>query len=378
MKIKLKRLIYLVLISFLSLSIVSPLQAETENQDISFKAKVLEVVEEDRKTLAGGREVIQQKLKLKGLEEPFLNEEIIFNGIGDLDVLNTKVYKEGDKLLMVVSYGPEGEEFFYVLDYVRSNSLWYLAIIFLFLLVIIGRFRGFRSFLSLALSFLVITNFIIPQILKGSNPLLITIIGSIFILLVVIYLTEGFKAKSHLAVTSILASLLFAIFISALFVNLAKLTGAASEEVLFLFNFQDTVINLKGLLLAGIIIGALGALDDIVISQIATCEELAKANKDLSYKELFTRTYNVGISHIASMTNTLFLAYAGASLPLLILFVSGQTVLGNWQQVINTELVATEIVRTLAGSIGIVLSVPIATALAAWYYSKKNKEKNII
>jgi uncharacterized membrane protein len=370
--------IFFVLITaiLISLFFVNPSLAQVKistKEDVSFKAKVIEVVEEQSKTSESGREIIQQRLKLKGLEEPFLNKEIIFNGLDNLEVLNSKVYSEGDKVLMIASYGYEGEEFFYILDYVRSTSLWYLLGIFLLLLIVVGRFRGFRSVISLALSFVVIISFIIPQILQGSNPLFVTIIGSIFILLLVIYLTEGFKAKSHLAVLSIFVSLLVTIFLSAAFVSLSKLSGAASEEVLFLFNFQDSVINLKGLLLAGIIIGALGALDDIVISQISTCEELSKANSNLSYKELFKRTYNVGVSHIASMTNTLFLAYAGASLPLLILFASGQSVFSSWQQTINTELVATEIIRTLAGSIGIILSVPVATALAAWHYSKKNR-----
>lgn len=381
MKISQKILIYFSFFLVFSWCFVSFTKAEEnleDREDLSFKAIVLEVLEQEEKTLDSGREITQQKLKLQGLEEPFLDKEIIFNGINNLDVLNTKLYKKGDKLFMVSSIGPSGEEIFYILDYVRTSSLWSLLIIFIVLLVIIGRFTGFRSFLSLALSFLVIVKFIIPQILHGSSPLLITIIGSIIILLIVIYLTEGFKPRSHLAVASIFSSLIITVFLSTLFVNLAKLSGAASEDVLFLFNFQGEMINLKGLLLAGIIIGTLGALDDIVISQIATCREIAKANRSLSYKELFKRTYKVGISHIASMTNTLFLAYAGVSLPLLILFASGQGVLSSWQQAINTELVATEIIRTLTGSIGIIMSVPIATALAAWYYSKKNKDKNII
>ena len=174
-----------------------------------------------------------------------------------------------------------------------------------------------------------------------------------------------------MAVISIFISLFLTIIISRAFVALAKLTGAASEDVLFLFNIEGVTLNLEGLLLAGIIIGALGGLDDVVISQVATVEQLKSANTNLKGKALFKKAYRVGVSHIASMTNTLFLAYAGVSLPLLILFVSGESVFTGFTQAINTELMATEIVRTLAGSIGLILSVPIATLIATFWFSKR-------
>ena len=132
-------------------------------------------------------------------------------------------------------------------------------------------------------------------------------------------------------------------------------------------------INFKGLLLAGIIIGSLGVLDDVVISQVATVEQIAAAGHYLDSWKTFKHAYKVGISHIASMSNTLFLAYAGVSLPLLILFVSGKSAFSTWGQVINNQAIATEIVRTLAGSIGLILSVPIATLVAVWWFKIKNK-----
>ena len=157
-----------------------------------------------------------------------------------------------------------------------------------------------------------------------------------------------------------------------MFICLSKLTGITSEEVSYLATIGATTVNFKGLVLAGIIIGALGVLDDVVISQITTVEQLAGADNNISKRELFKRAYKVGVSHISSMTNTLFLAYAGASLPLLILFVSGQSVFTGWLQVINNEAIATEIVRTIVGSIGLILSVPIATYLAVNAFSKKH------
>ena len=131
-----------------------------------------------------------------------------------------------------------------------------------------------------------------------------------------------------------------------------------------LVNLGDKITNFKGLLLAGIIIGALGVLDDVVISQVASVEQLFHTDPHQSKKELFKKSYKIGVSHISSMTNTLFLAYAGVSLPLLILFTSGQSAFSSWQQLIGNEQIATEIIRTLSGSIGLILSVPISTILA--------------
>lgn len=142
----------------------------------------------------------------------------------------------------------------------------------------------------------------------------------------------------------------------------------------YLMNVGGETINFKGLLLAGIIIGAVGMLDDVVISQIMSAKQISEANPNQSRAEIFKRTYKVGVSHVSSMTNTLFLAYTGVSLPLLVLFISGESVFGNWTHIINNEAIATEIVRTLSGSIGLILSVPIATFIAAWWFGRKHNK----
>jgi uncharacterized membrane protein len=193
------------------------------------------------------------------------------------------------------------------------------------------------------------------------------LIGSFLILFLIIYVTEGFKKRSHITVLSIFLSLVITVFLSWFFVSLTKLTGVSSEETGFLVELAGRVINFKGLLLAGIIIGVLGVLDDVVIAQVATVEQIEDVDPSLSGMDLFKRSYEVGVSHISSMTNTLFLAYAGVSMPLLILFLSGQSAFSDWTQIINNEAIATEIVRTLAGSIGLILSVPISTAIAVWW-----------
>ncbi|MEA3449932.1 MAG: YibE/F family protein [Patescibacteria group bacterium] len=344
-------------------------QTENEPSDEFFVAEVIEVIKEQESVLADGKKAKQQNLLLKGLEEPFLGQEFSHIGIDEIDVISKNIYDKGDKVLVVASYDDKGESRFYITDYVRTNSMLYLLFVFVACLLIVGRTKGLRALISLALTFLVIIKYIIPQILAGTSPFLTTLFGSIIILLVIIYITEGFKARSHLAVLSIFICLFITIVISTLFVSLTKLTGVASEEISFLFYIGEQAINFKGLLLAGIIIGTLGVLDDVVISQIATVEQIAKANPAFGMRELFKRGQKVGVSHIASMSNTLFLAYAGVSLPLLLLFVSGESAFSSWGQIINNEAIATEIVRTLSGSIGLILAVPIATIISAKFYS---------
>lgn len=338
--------------------------------DRFFKAEVNAVIKEQTTTI-DGREIKQQDLRLKGLEGDMKDKIFFFNGIGDYDSVSKNFYKKGDKVIALESSDSDGNKQYFITDYVRTGSLWWLAVIFAAVLVLVGRGRGARSLLSLVLTFLVIVFFIIPKILVGLNPVGITIIGSMFILVCVIYLTEGWNVESHLAVASMAISLMITAFLSLLFVSWSKLSGMSSEESAFMVTVGQNAINFQGLLLAGIILGALGVLDDVVISQITSVYELDKANPSQSRLSLFRAAYNIGLSHINSMTNTLFLAYAGASLPLLILFVSGQSAFSGWSTVVNNENIAEEIVRTLTGSIGLILAVPISTILAVWWKKRR-------
>lgn len=341
--------------------------------EIVFEAQVVEVLKQINNVLPDGKEVEQQNVKLRGLNGDYKNKDIVFVGIGDYAVAKNNLYKEGDKVLVLASFNEEGDVTYYITDYVRNNSLLYLSIIFVLTLIIISGLKGVRSIISLTFSFLVMIKYIIPQILTGANPLFVSLVGALLILFFMIYITEGFRKESHIAVVSIFISLIITIFLSYFFVNFAKLSGVSSEEVSFLIGLGGTFINFKGLLLAGIIIGTLGVLDDVVISQITAVEQILEANPNQNKKEIFSRAYKIGISHISSMTNTLFLAYAGVSLPLLILFISGESAFNNWGQVVNNEAIATEIVRTITGSIGLILSVPISTGIAVWWMSKKAK-----
>lgn len=336
-----------------------------------FRASVLEVIEEREVRLPGGEIDVQQNLELKILEGEYQGEEVVFEGIGNANLVGGNVYEQGDKVLVAATADGQGGMHFYVTDYARASIVWWMAGLFVLAVLAAARFKGLRALLSLVLTFAVLLYYILPRIAQGEDPVLTTLVGSFFILLAIIYTTEGFGRKSHLAVVSIFISLVFVLVISWIFMELAKLTGVSSEETGLLVTLFDGQIPFRGLLLAGIIIGSLGVLDDVAISQIAATEEINKTDPYLSRLELFQKSYRVGVSHLASMVNTLFLAYAGAALPLLLMFVGGHTPFSGPLQALSNEAIATEIIRTLAGSLGIILCVPLATAIAVWYCKKK-------
>lgn len=358
--------IFILLLLFIPLSSWAQAEAKEEN----FKAQVIEII--DQVTIEDETgQIVQQNLRLKGLGGNFKEQEIIFEGIGNYQVLSAKIYDVGDKVIVSHSQDIEGQDLFLILDYDRSTPIWWLLTIFILSVLAIGRWKGLRSLLALALSFLVILKFIIPQILGGSNPVLISVFGGVIILLFAIYLTQGFNSKAHIANISLISSLFLAAWLSWLFTHLARLSGYAGEETIFLLEHSGGSLNLEGLLLAGILIGTLGVLDDTIISQVSTIEQLKKANPELSKKQIYKRSLSVGIDHVTSMINTLFFAYAGASLPLLILFTQSEVIGLNISQAVNNEIVSTEIIRTLLGSIGIILSIPIANYLASYFLKVK-------
>jgi len=271
----------------------------------------------------------------------------------------------GDQVLVTFIQGPDGQEQVIIVDQYRLWPLAGLFILFLAVVVVIGKRKGFFAFLGMAFSFLIIAQMVVPQILLGNNPILISLFASLFIIPITFYVSHGFKWKTTVATVSTFLALIFTAVLAVIFVNLTKLTGYAAEEANFIAAQQGDHINIQALLLAGIIIGAMGVLDDITISQTSIVSKLKQANTKFSKWDLFRESMDVGHDHIASLVNTLVLVYAGAALPLFVLFSSSQ--FGTLSDVLNMEIVATEIVRTLVSSIGIVSAVPLTTLLAVWY-----------
>jgi uncharacterized membrane protein len=256
----------------------------------------------------------------------------------------------------------EGQPTFYnIRDLERGRPMLALAALFMLAVVAFGRWQGLRSLIGLACSFAVIVGFVVPAILRGRSPVPVALVGAMAIMLVSLYLSHGFGRKTTAAVVGTALALGLTAALTASFVELAALTGLASESALNA-SFQVGGISLRGLLLAGIILGGLGVLDDVTVSQASLVFELRRADQSAGFAELVRGAMAVGRDHVAATVNTLFLAYAGASLPLLVLFVSGGEALGT---VATAEAVAVEVVRTLCGSVGLIAAVPLTTLLAA-------------
>ncbi|MFJ2216475.1 YibE/F family protein [Streptomyces sp. NPDC101062] len=264
---------------------------------------------------------------------------------------------------VVVAYAPDAPRDlqYSVSDVDRQFPLTLLAGIFAIAVIVVGRMRGVMALVALVVSFAILTLFILPAILQGSNPLVVAVVGASAIMLVALYLCHGLTARTSVAVLGTLISLLLIGLLGSLFIGWASLTGNTDDNTGLIHGLYPE-IDMSGLLLAGVIIGSLGVLDDVTVTQTSAVWELRQADPTMGPRALYRAGIRIGRDHIASVVNTLVLAYAGAALPLLLLFSIAQSSVG---AVANSELVAEEIVRTLVGSIGLVASVPVTTALAA-------------
>ncbi len=273
----------------------------------------------------------------------------------------TRQLHEGQEV--VVAYEPSAPKDlqYSVTDINRRLPMALLAGIFALAVVVVGRMRGVMALVALAISFMVLNFFILPAILQGSNPLVVAVVGASAIMLIALYLCHGLSARTSVAVLGTLISLLLIGILGSVFIDWAALTGNTDDNTGLIHGLYPT-IDMSGLLLAGVIIGSLGVLDDVTVTQTSAVWELHEANPSMGWRGLYRAGIRIGRDHIASVVNTLVLAYAGAALPLLLLFSIAQSSVGT---VANSELVAEEIVRTLVGSIGLVASVPVTTALAA-------------
>ena len=270
-------------------------------------------------------------------------------------------YTKGEGV--VLAYAPDAPKSlrYSVTDVDRGIPLALLAGIFALAVILVGRMRGLMALIALVISFGVLTLFILPAILHGDNPLLIAVVGGSAIMLIALYMCHGVNARTSVAVLGTLCSLFLIGALGSYFISWARLTGNTSDETGLIHNLYPH-IEIRGVLLAGVIIGSLGVLDDVTVTQVAAVWELKDADPTASWRKLYSSGMRIGRDHIASVVNTLVMAYAGAALPLLLLFsIARSGVL----RVAGSELVAEEIVRTLVGSIGLVASVPLTTALAA-------------
>ncbi|BBA98671.1 putative membrane protein [Actinacidiphila reveromycinica] len=273
----------------------------------------------------------------------------------------TRRYTKGEGV--VLAYAPDAPKSlrYSVTDVDRGLPIALLALAFALVVVLVGRLRGIMALVALAISFAILTLFILPAILRGDDPLLVAVVGGSAIMLMALYLCHGVSARTSVAVLGTLCSLFLIGALGSVFIAWARLTGNTSDETGLIHTLYPD-IEIKGVLLAGVIIGSLGVLDDVTVTQVAAVWELKDADPTANWRKLYGAGMRIGRDHIASVVNTLVMAYAGAALPLLLLFSIARS---GVFQVASSELVAEEIVRTLVGSIGLVASVPLTTALAA-------------
>ena len=267
----------------------------------------------------------------------------------------------GDDIDLLRLTDSPGGSMYSIYDHRRSTQLWIIGVAFVAAVVAFGRWRGLSALLGLAVTFAILLLFVVPAILQGSPPVLVAIVGSAAIMLAVLYLTHGFRLSTTVAVVGTLAALTITAVLSALATSFAHLTGVSDETSGYL-NITRGDVDMKGLLLASIVIGSLGVLDDVTVTQAAAVSELARANPGYGFGRLYRAAERIGRAHIASVINTIVLAYAGASLPLMLLFAAGDAPLG---ETLTSQLIAQELVRSAVGTLGLIAAVPITTALAA-------------
>jgi uncharacterized membrane protein len=324
------------------------------------RAEVLQIIEEGKVDLGGNLQTYQiARVNILEGEYADIPMEIDY---GKRQIRSDDyLMKAGDKVMVSISKTPDNVVNAYFVDYVRTTPILWLTAIFAVAIILISSWKGIRALLSMAFSLYIIIGYIIPHILIGEDPLRVSIIGSIILLAVSLYLTYGWTLKTHAAVISMMLVLLLTGALSGIFVVFAKLNGTGDENVMFLMQLMETPINLRGLLLGGMIIGALGVLDDLVTTQASAVFELHHANPSLGFRGLYNSAMRIGQDHVAATVNTLVLAYAGASLPMLLMFSLGR---GDYGYLVNFSFIAEEIVRTLVGSLGLIAAVPLTTAIA--------------
>lgn len=264
----------------------------------------------------------------------------------------------GDKVILGYE---DATNYYFFADLDRRSSLAWLTVVFAIFVIALSRTRGVLALASMGITVVVLLGFVAPSVLDGNDPLLVCIIAAAVIAITSLYLTHGLSPTTTVALAGTLAALVLTLGLSYVFWELASITGLGTEEALLL-PYVAAELDLSKLLLGGAVIGALGALDDITVTQAATVAEMRRRDPSAPTSSLITSGIVVGREHIAATVNTLLLAYAGASMPLLLLFsISDQPL----DMVANAEVIAVEIVRTLCGSIGLIAAVPVTTMLAA-------------
>lgn len=338
--------------------------AQEVHQDLqeTVRAEVVSVADTYTRDITGtDAETTVQELEIELLSGPqagtvvWLENELVELAPGDRIFVNHLRYIDGT------------EEFAFKEVDRRSMLGWVFASFVVLVLWFAGQ-KGLRALLSLGLSVGAILFLLIPALLAGYSPAWVSLGISAAILAVILFLTHGINPRSVTAFLGTVSAVAVTCALAAYWVSAMRLTGFGSDASVYLNFTTDGTLDFSGLLLGSIIIGLLGVLDDVSITQASVVQELRAANPSFGFAELYQRAIRVGRDHVGSLINTLALAYVGAALPLIMLYVAGESA---WGMALNQEVIASEVVRILIGSMGLLLAVPLTTALAAWYFKDK-------
>ncbi len=363
MKVYINKILFVLIIIFgVSVAFNTPIFANTEDTEAitKYKGEVIEVIEA-KEYEENGIKVMEEKVTVR-LENGKEFENYRY-GVSKAFVK----YKVGDKVIVY-----ENGENLFIAEYNRSQGILILFVLFIIVTIAIAKKYGILSLFAMAISFAMIFKVILPNIISGYDPVLVVILASLVIIPVTFYTSHGFSTKTTIAIISTIFALIIAGILSKYFMELTYLNGMDSEESIFIQLGEVGDVNLRGLFLAGMIVSLLGVLDDVTVSQASVVFQLDDVNKKMSFKELYSRAISVGKDHISSMINTLVLVYAGASFPMLLLFVNSSR---DFNELINVEYISAEIVRTLVGSIGLVLAIPIVTLFSVLWLKRKSPNR---
>jgi uncharacterized membrane protein len=344
----------------------------------------------ESKTTLEGEEILNAKITkvIKEEEMMFDNREYL---IQDLEVLVTSgsvknrqvqvktsltpkfkdiKFKKGEDILIGYVTIGRNTESFYLIDYSRTKPLFIVFALFIFLSIIVGGSRGFYSLLGMAISLVILVVYILPLIINGANPFYALSLGVVLMIPTLFYISHGFNNKTTVAVVGTMVSLIITVVLAKVLTDAAHLTGIIFPEIETLLYSKNGEIDLKGILLAGIMMGSLGVIDDVSMTQASIVNELHNADPKKELKELFKNAMNVGRDHIGSVVNTLILVYVGGSLSTLLLFTQFPRPLN---VLLNNEVIALQLAISLVGSIGLIIAIPITTFFAAWIITKHKK-----
>lgn len=329
----------------------------------TISAEVLEIVDEYERDITGTDATAQVQEVRAVLKKGDREGEVVSfdNELVDL--------QKGDKIFVDRNVTIGGEEYFLYSDFERRGVLLAVAALFMVMLLVLAGWQGLRAIASLGLSIAAIIFLLVPALLSGWSPVLASVGIAGAILAVVLFGTHGFKPRTYIAFGGTFFAVILTGVIAWASTYTMRLTGFSSDASVYLNFATNGQLDLTGLLLGSIIIGILGVLDDVSITQASVVQELKAANNKLEFRDLYIRALKVGKDHIGSLVNTLALAYVAISLPLIMLYTHGDSSL---LEVINQEVVAAELLRIIVGSIGLIMAVPTTTAVAAWYFSKRD------